>query len=503
MASLSEAPTSTAEIADRWGAWWQAVAAFGIESSVDLSPAAPQAAHVLDDAVRRVATVRRERDRRLNMMRQLLVDLIEESPIERPDLDSLRAASAAAKRTVEEAQVALASVEAAAAEARRRQVELHEARAELQALAQLALRHLGEHCPVCDQTYDSVATRARLEWIAANSGDEDAVRAPAANEVSVAAEGLRAAEEASAVADQQLRVAEALIREADLREQDLTSRLTSIGYVGLPDADAVSALEIQTATLDREISSCEELSAEGERLAVAIARIGEATQRDELQRDIASSRQRLQELEDEIAKREVTSALAVRLLAGLREASSNVVTSELERIDPLLQQIFSTIDPHPAFRAVRLLTTFAGRRGRVMAQLKDQLSGKVTDSPEMVLSSSQLNGLAVSIFLALNLGVRALPIDSVILDDPLQSLDDVNLLGLVDLLRRIREHRQLIVSTHDMRFGDLLARKLRPVAQHQRTLVYRFRGWSRFGPSLEMEEVPFDRVRLRIASSAA
>jgi hypothetical protein len=51
------------------------------------------------------------------------------------------------------------------------------------------------------------------------------------------------------------------------------------------------------------------------------------------------------------------------------------------------------------------------------------------------LSSSQLNVLAVSAFLALNPGVETLPLNAVALDDPLQSLDDVNLLSLIDLPR--------------------------------------------------------------------
>jgi energy-coupling factor transporter ATP-binding protein EcfA2 len=84
-----------------------------------------------------------------------------------------------------------------------------------------------------------------------------------------------------------------------------------------------------------------------------------------------------------------------------------------------------------------------------------------TDLPATVLSSSQLNGFAVSTFLALNLGVARVPLETVMLDDPLQSLDDVNLLGLVDLMRRLTDRRQVVVTTHDSRYGDLLERKLR------------------------------------------
>ncbi|CAN5532686.1 hypothetical protein BH24ACT24_BH24ACT24_00550 [soil metagenome] len=111
-----------------------------------------------------------------------------------------------------------------------------------------------------------------------------------------------------------------------------------------------------------------------------------------------------------------------------------------------------------------------------------------------------MNALAVSVFLALNLGVRTLPMQAVILDDPLQSLDDVNLLGLIDLLRRTKDQRQLLVSTHDERFGRLLARKLRPVQDEQRTRVIELSGWGPGGPVIREEDSARDPELLRIAA---
>ena len=110
-----------------------------------------------------------------------------------------------------------------------------------------------------------------------------------------------------------------------------------------------------------------------------------------------------------------------------------------------------------------------------------------------------MNALAVSIFLAFNLGIPAIPLNTAMLDDPLQSLDDVNLLGLIDLLRRTKDTRQLIISTHDIRFGDLLERKLRPVAQSQRTRILKFEGWNREGPIVNGHDVSGDYIPLRIA----
>ena len=96
----------------------------------------------------------------------------------------------------------------------------------------------------------------------------------------------------------------------------------------------------------------------------------------------------------------------------------------------------------------------------------------------------------------MNLGMPSLPVRAAILDDPLQSLDDL----LVDLFRRLRAHRQLLVSTHDERFGQLLRRKLRPVADRQRTLVIEFEGWTREGPQVRRTELVRDKRPLRIVA---
>lgn len=100
----------------------------------------------------------------------------------------------------------------------------------------------------------------------------------------------------------------------------------------------------------------------------------------------------------------------------------------------------------------------------------------------------------------MNLSMSSLPVRAAILDDPLQSLDDLNLMGLVDLLRRLREHRQLLVSTHDERFAQLLRRKLRPVSGDQRTRVIVFESWQREGPAVRQFDVDREQVPLRLVS---
>ena len=149
---------------------------------------------------------------------------------------------------------------------------------------------------------------------------------------------------------------------------------------------------------------------------------------------------------------------------ALRESAGDLVKDQLREIEPVLQRIYETCDPHPALKAVRLVSSMFRGRGQLGTVIEDPENENArSDDPARIFSSSQINVLAVLLFLALNLTVRSLPLQCAILDDPLQSLDDLNLLGLVDVLRHVKDQRQMFISTHDHRFGSLLRRKLRPV----------------------------------------
>jgi len=187
----------------------------------------------------------------------------------------------------------------------------------------------------------------------------------------------------------------------------------------------------------------------------------------------------------EVEARENTHALAGEIIDGLRTASLNVTKKQIASIAPLLQRIYSRIDPHPTFRVTQIVAALERGKGRLHLGISDPAKGEQTYDAGPLLSSPQLNSFAVSLFLALNLALPSLKLNLTMLDDPLQSLDALNLLGLVDVLRRFRQHRQIIVSTHESRLLGLLQRKLRPVRPGERMLTITFGEWTRLGPDFE------------------
>jgi len=133
--------------------------------------------------------------------------------------------------------------------------------------------------------------------------------------------------------------------------------------------------------------------------------------------------------------------------------------------------------------------------------VRDDSAGIDVTDPGRTLSTSQANALAVALFLAFNLGLRPALLDTLVLDDPLQSLDDVHLLGLVDLLRRVSPHRQMVITTHDASFASLLSRKLRPVSTGRRSVLARITQWDQRGPVVTVEEVLADPSPMKLVSA--
>ena len=87
------------------------------------------------------------------------------------------------------------------------------------------------------------------------------------------------------------------------------------------------------------------------------------------------------------------------------------------------------------------------------------------------------------------------------LDEPLQSLDSINVLGMVDVLRRFRAQRQIIVATHEPRFLGLLQRKLRPIRSDERMMTIIFDGWTRAGPDIRAIPITYDRAEATVLAA--
>ena len=64
------------------------------------------------------------------------------------------------------------------------------------------------------------------------------------------------------------------------------------------------------------------------------------------------------------------------------------------------------------------------------------------------MSSGQIAAIVISLYLALN-KVYARGLSPLLIDDPVQTMDEINMISLVELLRNEFSNRQIILSTHE------------------------------------------------------
>ena len=500
LGEMSDTGPTIALDPSEWTAWWSRAVRLGISRIEVPRLDSSDAQAALDVAMAQLQAVELSHERRRVRIQELEASL-QQLPSEQIDLKKLRRAVEDAELALKDTQERLREAEQSAAEIRRRQLERGSEQQDLLVLAEVALRHLGDHCPVCQQTYEYEVTRERLQNLIRAASSETDLEPDGLPDIPAMSELVRSAEYEVSTAVATFEDAQRQNRIRTSGQERIQLALRELSIESGDDSATPSTIQSALRENARTLESLKATVARGESLALSLAWVGQLARRAELEGETLRVREQLFDAQKEVQDRRTTGDLASSIIECIRDASSQLVQIELGKLDELLQRIYSAVDPHPEFRVVSLVSRMQRGRGRVLAELEDPTQSLQISTPSSYLSSSQMNVLAVSVFLALNLGIPAIPLSVAILDDPLQSLDDLNLLGLIDLLKRMRERRQLLIATHDTRFASLLERKLRPVSDGQRTIVVELAGWSRMGPAADQRDVRPDLDPIRIAAA--
>ncbi|MFB9274172.1 AAA family ATPase [Cohnella cellulosilytica] len=111
-------------------------------------------------------------------------------------------------------------------------------------------------------------------------------------------------------------------------------------------------------------------------------------------------------------------------------------------------------------------------------------NGPEESNAQNILSSGQLNVLAISIFLAINEAQNINALDFIAIDDPIQNMDDVNQYSICDVLGQI--NKQIIFSTHDLDFVKLFLKK----NEHKKDDIQVFSFTSPFLTQDKIQHIP-------------
>jgi DNA repair exonuclease SbcCD ATPase subunit len=146
----------------------------------------------------------------------------------------------------------------------------------------------------------------------------------------------------------------------------------------------------------------------------------------------------------------------------LRDAGSNirrirgeVVDESLAELSPLMAELFLRLRPHVDWQELVY---------RLRGDVRRFLSFEVGDglNPTFVLSSGQRRAAGIAFLLAVYLARPWCQLQTLVLDDPVQHVDDFRALNLTEVLAAIRRSgKQIICTTEDDALAELMCRRLR------------------------------------------
>lgn len=217
------------------------------------------------------------------------------------------------------------------------------------------------------------------------------------------------------------------------------------------DLDALASEAEQATSL--RIRAISELD-----LRVRDLRQGETleTERQEIVRRLDEADQAIRQVEHSRDQAKKVSDAADRVRSRIVKKVFNTSLNKVWR------DLFVRLAPSEQFVPAFKLPAEDG--GKVEAVLETlHRSGKASGSPGSMLSQGNLNTAALTLFLALHLSVPA-RMPWLVLDDPVQSMDDVHTAQFAALLRTLAKgmNRQVVIAVHERALFDYLTLELSP-----------------------------------------
>jgi len=302
------------------------------------------------------------------------------------------------------------------------------------------------HCPLCNAVRTqrefaeaTVAARARLaargERLAATSSAVAKARSEAAS------------------AEQTLAGANSQYTELERRRLALERTLAEIRevYSRLGFKDPPATAKAAEEMLFREQASLVRLER-----AFAILETSNAIDKVKaLESRIAQLRERseLEAAKLSVAERAVEAARQME--AAAKTVANEILMEQFDTVMPLLKELYRRLRPHGDWTEIE--SDFGGK-------VRGSLNFVVGDghNPQFLFSSGQRRAAGLAFLLSVHLSRPWCGWRSLLLDDPVQHIDDYRALNLVEVLTAIRRtNRQVIVAVEDPALADLLCRRLR------------------------------------------
>ncbi|MGF6130985.1 DNA repair exonuclease SbcCD ATPase subunit [Pseudomonas frederiksbergensis] len=164
-------------------------------------------------------------------------------------------------------------------------------------------------------------------------------------------------------------------------------------------------------------------------------------------------------------------------LRTLKDELSEIIQSVRTQIRQYRKRLITDIEIPFYIYSGKILQTHQAGLGQGIL-IKDPTGGEELKNVRLVsnwdsdhdimntMSSGQISAIVIALTLALN-KVYAKDFSPILIDDPVQTMDEINMSSLVELLRNEFSHKQIILSTHEDKVSKYFIYKF---LKHQKTV---------------------------------
>ena len=156
----------------------------------------------------------------------------------------------------------------------------------------------------------------------------------------------------------------------------------------------------------------------------------------------------------ELERSQAAVATARMIERSVKRVNAEIIEERLAQISPLLNELYQRLRPHADWRTIDY---------RLRGDVRRFLSLKVGDglNPQFVLSSGQRRAAGLAFLLSVHLARSWARWRTLVLDDPVQHIDDFRALHFVEILAAFRlTGQQIVCAVEDQALANLLCRRL-------------------------------------------
>lgn len=169
---------------------------------------------------------------------------------------------------------------------------------------------------------------------------------------------------------------------------------------------------------------------------------------------VAALRRAAEDAAAQLESAERALATAKAMDRAVRSISGEIIDERLAQISPLLNELYQRLRPHYDWRSIEY---------SIRGDVRRFLSLRVGDglNPQFVFSSGQRRAAGLAFLLSVHLARAWTSWRTLLLDDPVQHIDDFRAIHLIEVLAAFRlDQRQIVCAVEDEALAELLCRRL-------------------------------------------